>query len=67
MFELSQARADGENLQLMEEIAVFLECNLEYTRGNKEFPQYRVRTQSLKGNLLLAEYFKHNQLMSSKF
>jgi hypothetical protein len=58
-FELSQRQVDHNgrnNLDFLEIIANFLLSSVKAIRADKPQPQYRVRTTSLNGNLVLENY-----------
>jgi hypothetical protein len=52
---------------LMNQIAVFLGVNLNEIRSDRKYPQYRVRTSSLKTNITLREYLSNYPLKSTKY
>jgi hypothetical protein len=69
-FELSQRQNDHNNrnnLEFLEAIAIFLVSSVKAVRVNKPNPEYRVRTTSLKGNLVLENYLSAFPLFSSKY
>ena len=69
-FELSQRQNDHNNrnnLEFLEAIAIFLVSSVKAVRVNKPNPEYRVRTTSLKGNLVLEDYLSKFPLFSSKY
>lgn len=69
-FELVQSRVThyGYNtFDLMNQIAVFLGVNLNEIRLDRKYPQYRVRTSSLKTNITLREYLSNYPLKSTKY
>jgi LAGLIDADG endonuclease len=69
-FELSQRQNDHNNrnnLEFLEAIAIFLVSSVKAVRVNKPNPEYRVRTTSLKGNLVLEDYLSTFPLFSSKY
>lgn len=69
-FELNQAQKDykgKDSLFFLEEIAVSVESLVKSTRNESKYPQYRVRTTSLKGNLAVVNYLKKYPLFGSKF
>ena len=69
-FELSQRKIDhrgNDNLDFLEFIAIFLLSSVKSIRNNKPSSEYRVRTTSLKGNLILEDYLNSYPLFSSKF
>ena len=69
-FELSQRQNNHNGLNnhdLLESIAEFLLTSVKDTRIDKPHPQYRLRTTSLKGNLVLENYLNNFTLFSSKY
>ncbi len=69
-FELSQRQKDHlgySNELFLANIAKFLIVSLKNTRENTPYPQYRLRTMSLKTNLLLVDYLNEYPLFGSKF
>jgi LAGLIDADG endonuclease len=69
-FELVQSRIThyGYNMfDLMNQIALFLDVNLNEIRSERKHPQYRVRTSSLKTNLTLRDYLSNYPLRSTKY
>ena len=69
-FELVQRQIDlsGEDYsQILSKISYYLLSNLKETKINTKNPQYRIRTTSLNGNLVLKDYLTQYQLFSSKF
>ena len=69
-FELSQRQKDhlgNSNELFLANIAKFLIVSLKNTRENTPHPQYRLRTMSLKTNLLLVDYLNEYPLFGSKF
>jgi len=69
-FELSQRQKDHlgySNELFLANIAKFLIVSLKNTRENTPYPQYRLRTVSLKTNLLLVDYLNEYPLFGSKF
>jgi hypothetical protein len=68
-FELSQRQNDHNsrnNLNFLEIIAQFLLSSVKAVRVNKPKPEYRVRTTSLNGNLVLENYLETFPLFGSK-
>ena len=68
--EITQARltADGfSTLNLMNSISNFLGVNLEHTRGDRKYPEYRVRTSSVLKNIQIRDYLMEYPLKSSKY
>ena len=69
-FELVQRQFDisGESTYpLLSQFSNFLSSRLTETKRKSKFPQYRVRTTSLQGNLILKDYLKKYPLFSSKY
>lgn len=69
-FELSQRQNDHNyenNYEYLSLIADLLFTTVKELRMDKPKPEYRVRTTSLKGNLLLVEYLENYPLFSSKY
>lgn len=69
-FELSQRQIDHNgrnNLDFLEIIADFLLSSVKAIRVDKPQPQYRVRTTSLNGNLVLENYLNTFPLFGSKY
>jgi len=69
-FELSQSQMDhrgNNNLDLLEIIASFLLSSVKAIRVDKPKPEYRVRTTSLNGNLVLENYLNLFPLFGSKY
>jgi len=69
-FELSQRQIDHNgrnNLDFLEFIANFLLSSVKAIRVDKPQPQYRVRTTSLNGNLVLENYLNTFPLFGSKY
>jgi LAGLIDADG DNA endonuclease family protein len=68
-FELSQRQDDhngNNNLRFLEIIAIFLLSSVKATRVDKIKPEYRVRTTSINGNLVLENYLSMFPLFGSK-
>jgi hypothetical protein len=68
--ELSQRQKDhngNSNLSFLEEIAEMLETKVKETRLNRPNPEYRLRTTSLKGNIILETYLEKYPLYGSKY
>jgi hypothetical protein len=68
-FELTQRQVDhngNNNLEFLEIIANYLLSSVKTTRVNKPNPEYRVRTTSLNGNLVLEKYLLMFPLFGSK-
>ena len=69
-FELSQRQNDHNNrsnLNFLEMIAFFLLSSVKSIRVDKPKPEYRVRTTSLNGNLVLEDYLNTFPLFGSKY
>jgi hypothetical protein len=69
-FELSQRQIDhkgNNNLDFLEIIAKFLLSSVKAIRVNKPHSEYRVRTTSLNGNLILENYLNTFPLFGSKY
>ena len=69
-FELSQIQMDnnGHNkFNFLEMIVNFLLCSVKAIRVNKPNLQYRLRTTSLNGNLILENYLNTFPLFGSKY
>ena len=67
--ELSQRQTDhngNSNLQFLYEIAKFLFTSVKSIRMKTKHPQFRVRTTSLKGNIVLENYLINYPLFGSK-
>lgn len=54
-------------LELMKTISSFLEVNLEFTREDRKYPQYRIRTSSVKTNIKIRDYLNKYPLQSTKY
>lgn len=68
--EITQSRHSkiGEdNIQFMQSIANTLEVNVNFIRNDSKHPQYRIRTSTLKSNLILIHYLDIYPLFSSKY
>jgi Cytochrome C and Quinol oxidase polypeptide I/LAGLIDADG endonuclease len=69
-FELSQRQNDHNgrnNLYFLEEIANCLLTVVKSTRMDQTFPQYRIRTTNLNGNIALEDYLNNNPLFGKKY
>ena len=69
-FELVQSRITqyGHSMyDLMNQIAVFLEVSVKEIRSDRKYPQYRLRTSSLKTNVLVANYLTKYPLQGTKY
>jgi hypothetical protein len=69
-FELSQRQKDQnkrDNLFFLEEIAISFESLVKSIRNDTNNPQYRIRTTSLKANLVVINYLTKYPLFGTKF
>nr|YP_010555402.1 LAGLIDADG endonuclease [Ramaria cf. rubripermanens]UYR22150.1 LAGLIDADG endonuclease [Ramaria cf. rubripermanens] len=69
-FELSQRQIDHNgrnNLYFLENIAIFLLTVVKSIRMDRPNPQYRIRTTSLRGNIVLEDYFNRFPLFGTKY
>ena len=69
-FELSQTQKDHnkrDNLLFLKEIALSLGSLVKLTKNDSDNPQYRIRTQNLKGNLAVVDYLTKYPLFGTKF
>ena len=69
-FELSQVRVTkyGYSMNdLMLSIAQFLNVNVNEIRSDRKHPQYRIRTSSVKTNLILSNYLDQFNLQGTKY
>ena len=69
-FELTKTRITDygySTYDLMQIIANYLEVNVKSIREDRKFPQYRLRTSSIKSNLKLKEYQDIYPLYGSKY
>lgn len=69
-FELSQRQNNHNGLnnrKFLESIAELINTSVKEIRMDKPYPQYRVRTTNLKGNLSLENYLNNFPLFSSKY
>jgi hypothetical protein len=69
-FEVSQRQIDHNNennYEYLSLIADLLSTAVKEVRGDKPNPEYRVRTTSLNGNLILVDYLESYPLFSSKY
>lgn len=67
--ELTQAITTkrGEDvLPIMELIAKLLEVQVNFIRSGRQHPQYRIRTSTVKSNIIILNYLKKFSLFSSK-
>jgi hypothetical protein len=68
--ELSQRQNDHNgrsNLKFLEDIANIFLTTVKSIRTETKHPQYRVRTTSLKGNLIVENYLNNYPLFGSKY
>lgn len=68
-FELVQRQTNLEDysyLEVLSKLSIFLMSNLKEHKINTKNPQYRVRTTSLNGNLVLVNYLTKYPLFSKK-
>jgi hypothetical protein len=69
-FELVQNRLTHygySTFDLMNQIAVFLGVNLNEIRNDRKYPQYRLRTSSLKTNIHLQDYLNKYPIKGTKY
>ena len=69
-FELTQRQNDHNNennYEFLNLIADFLLTTVKEIRVDQPKPEYKVRTTSLKGNLILINYMENYPLFSSKY
>ena len=69
-FEVSQRQNDHNNennYEYLSLIADLLSTSVKEVRSDKPNPEYRVRTTSLNGNLILVDYLESYPLFSSKY
>ena len=69
-FELCQRQNDhnGRNNHFfLEKIALILFTSVKSIRMDTKYPQYRIRTTSLKGNLNLVDYLNNYPLFGTKY
>lgn len=66
--------AKDKNIQMrkiiyffLQNVAIYLFTVVKSIRNDRTYPQYRVRTTSLKGNLALINYFTKYPLFGTKF
>lgn len=67
--EISQRKKDHNNLDnysFLNDIASFLLCEVKSIRMSSKTPEYKLRTTSLKGNLILENYLVNYPLFGSK-
>ena len=69
-FELVQSRITRYGYSMfdvMNQISVFLGVNVNEIRSDRKHPQYRLRTSSLKTNLLIRDYLIKHPLRGTKY
>lgn len=69
-FELSQRQIDHNgrnNLYFLDNIAIYLLTIVKSIRMDRPNPQYRIRTTSLKGNIVLEDYLNNYPLFGTKY
>ena len=68
--EITQRQKDhkgNSNLNFLEKIAEFLLTTVKSVRQDSPNPEYRVRTTSLRGNLVLSNYLEKYPLFGTKY
>jgi len=68
--ELTQKQKDKNarsNLTFLEKIASLLLTTVKTFRMDTKHPQYRIRTTSLKGNIVLENYLLNYPLFGTKY
>jgi LAGLIDADG endonuclease len=68
--ELSQRQKDhhgNNNLKFLEPIALLFLTTVKAIRVNTKYPQYRIRTTSLKGNIAVEDYLNKFPLFGTKY
>ena len=68
--EITQRQKDhngNSNFEFLEKIAEFLLTTVKSVRENRLNPEYRVRTTSLRGNLIFSNYLENYPLFGSKY
>ena len=68
--EITQRQRDhkgNSNLEFLEKIAKFLLTTVKSIRQDKPNPEYRVRTTSLRANLILSKYLENYPLFGTKY
>lgn len=68
--EITQRQVDQNNhnnYNFLNEIAKLLLTEVKYIRMDTKHPQYRIRTTSLKGNLIVENYLMQFPLFGSKY
>lgn len=69
-FELTQARITHYGFTIkdvMQDIAISLETNVKGVRSERKYPQYRLRTSSLKTNQNIRDYLVKHPLKGTKY
>lgn len=69
-FELTQAQNNHDglpNLSFMTIIAQFLGVSVNPIRGDRKYPQYRIRTSTIASNLMLSQYLANYPLLGTKY
>lgn len=69
-FELTQSRITkygNSNFPIMSTIAQFLNVNVNEIRNHRKYPQFRVRTSSIKTNEFLCNYLDNFPLQGTKY
>ena len=69
-FEISQSRITkyGYSMhEVMQNISQFLNVNLNEIRSDRKHPQFRLRTSSIKTNLILCHYLDNFKLQGTKY
>lgn len=68
--EITQRQKDhngNSNLEFLEKIAEFLLTTVKSIRQDRPNSEYRVRTTSLRGNLVTSRYLEQHPLFGSKY
>lgn len=68
--EISQRQNDHNNrsnLNFLNELALFFLTTVKSIKVNSKHPQYRVRTTSLKGNMVVENYLNNYPLFGTKY
>lgn len=69
-FELSPRQIDHkgyDNIEFLNHIANYLETEVKKIKMDRLYPQYRIRTVNLKGNIALENYLNNFPLYGSKY
>ena len=53
--------------EVMQNISQFLNVNLNEIRSDRKHPQFRLRTSSIKTNLILCHYLDNFKLQGTKY